>query len=313
MNSGPFPLQSLPRDILILLFSACDLIQELVRFSLISRFFYRLIQVVSRRLIQQYFPYLLKTNTKECKIFPKTLFAEELRQYRAGCRCAKNLLFGLDIHAVLLALKGAIDEIERSVHIDKSNKVTLYCLALSNGHTQAVAKLNLFDIELALQWATRKGNLEVVQWLLDQFPADDETSANDVISNIVRGWAFLESAKYGHLAVLQCLFARRPSIFSIHKEQALTRAAKYGHLDVVQWLLAQAGRDMKVDFNELSLLAFQCGYRQVALTLKKYQWQVLSPIENTFIPSFSTRLPNNHTTQVPEEIELINKMSGVRI
>ena len=127
-------------------------------------------------------------------------------------------------------------------------------LAIQSGHV-AVARYLVESMQVgktiqddswgsaALMFAATKGDLVMMQWLLEQ-GADKE-----IVDNVHHKTLLMTAAENGHLAVVQWLSEQEGTNKEMVDDEgytALMHAAESGHLAVVQWLSEQEGANKEV-------------------------------------------------------------------
>jgi len=237
-----------------------------------------------RDLVGQYFPRLVKEQETQYKNDPQQLFQDALKN-------AYNKFKHSSIKPyILLSLRGEIDKIEK-LQIGHNEQQALYFVAARNGHFAGLRNMDTAEKAKLLQYAVRKGDLDVIKALLAEraeLPSSDATiatftkiSSKDIsaalcgavrkdhneilielltqvgneISSKYKGIALITATENNFFTIVQTLLTYAGnSLENKALSEALSTAAANGYLEIVKALLAHAGDKIYTEDKELALL-----------------------------------------------------------
>lgn len=255
---NPLSIDDLPADMFNELFSHIGFeFKDLANIRLVNKEWKAHLDSYCRILIDRYFKYLKSAHPEDYETNPLGLVYREYRFYKQ--------FPNLDMSDILAALTGNHAQISSCK--DENSKAILYAIYLANGYTlpdilDDTPEFNLYipsmafafaanngDISFlknykhhlhsggvaqALLFASRKGHVSIVQYLLDTFDTLD-TPAELRISSQLRQKAYIEAASEGQTKVLKVL---DNNIFSDETfDKALIKSAGNGYLKTVKFLI----------------------------------------------------------------------------
>ncbi|KAJ3369354.1 hypothetical protein HDU91_007275 [Kappamyces sp. JEL0680] len=114
-------------------------------------------------------------------------------------------------------------------------------------------------VEVAVEWASMRGEHAFMKWLVDQAPSD-QTCDNHAkgLSQVLKDRALIQSSLTGFERNVQVLIDARANVQS-DNNQALCMASKYGHASCVRALLL-AGADVHVEEDYPLVMASRHGH-----------------------------------------------------
>ncbi len=276
----------LPTEILLQIFSYLNL-QEILNVTEVEKQSWLPVAktpALWRVLVAQYFPRLVKEQVTQYKDDPQQLFQDALKNVYNKFKHSSIKPY------ILLSLRGEIDKIEK-LQIGHNEQQALYFVAARNGHFASLRNMDTAAKAKLLQYAVRKGDLDLIKALLAEraeLPSSDATITTFAkISSKDISTALCEAVRKGHNKILielltqvgnevssKCkgtalITATENNLFTIVQtlltyagnslenkalSEALSTAAANGYLEIVKVLLAQAGDKIYTEDKELALL-----------------------------------------------------------